>query len=64
MKIEFDDGTFVEIKEGSPGNVAIILVAKDKDNALKKQVNSCEVSIQQFSNMVHSLPVELLPFKE
>lgn len=59
MRIEFDDGSSIEIKIGSPGKIAVILSARDVDNSLKIQINSCELPIKQFAEMVHSLGVEL-----
>lgn len=59
MRLDFDDKSFVEIKLGSPGKVAIILGAKKKDNALELEVNACEITISQFAEMVHDLGVEL-----
>jgi len=59
MRVEFDDGSSVEINIGSPGKIAIVLAARDMENPLKLQANSCEIPIKQFAEMVHSLGVEL-----
>lgn len=59
MRVEFDDGSSIEIRIGSPGTIAVSLSARDADNPLKMQANSCELPIKQFAEMVHSLGVEL-----
>lgn len=65
MRKEFEDKSFLEIKLGNPGKIAIILGAKKKNNFLELEVNACEVSISDFSELVHSLGVELLkPIKK
>jgi hypothetical protein len=57
MKIEFDDKSYVEVRLGRPGKIAIILSAADKSDKLKMQVNACELSIDQFSELINSLGI-------
>lgn len=65
MKIKFENSnSFIEFKNGSPGKIVISLAAEDKDNSLKLQINTSEITIQELSNLVHSLGVSLVPFKE
>jgi len=65
MKKIFEDGSFIEINLGSPGYIALTLAARDKDNPLKLLVNSKEITVQEFSNMVGKLPIELpIPQKD
>jgi hypothetical protein len=56
MKINQGKG-YVEMKLSGPGKVAIIIAAKDKDNPLKTQVNSAEISITELSQMIKDLGV-------
>lgn len=59
MKKDFKDGSFVEIRLGDPGKIALILASRDASNPLKLVVNSIEITIQEFADMVHDLPIEL-----
>ncbi len=63
MKIEFDDKSYVEVKLGRPGKIAIILSAADKNDKLKMQVNACEVSIDEFSDLINSIGIQIPKLK-
>ena len=64
MRIDFKDGSHIEVMLSGPGKIGIILGAKDKDNPLKYVTNSCEVSIKEFSELITDLPVELTKAKK
>lgn len=59
MRINFEDKSFVEIKQGSPGKIAIILGAKKKNNILEMEVNACEIEICQFAELINNIGIEL-----
>lgn len=58
MRINFEDKSFVEIKQSSPGKIAIILGAKKKNNILEMEINACELEIGQFAELVNNLGVD------
>lgn len=58
MRINFEDKSFVEIKQGSPGKIAIILGAKKKNNVLEMEINACELEIGQFVELINNLGVD------
>lgn len=58
MRINFEDKSFVEIKQGSPGKIAIILGAKKKNNILEMEINACELEIGQFVELINNLGVD------
>jgi tRNA threonylcarbamoyladenosine modification (KEOPS) complex Pcc1 subunit len=52
-KIEFDDQSSVEVKKSADSNKVIICItAKDAANALKKIVNSVEISQEQWNALI------------
>ena len=59
MRKDFDDKSFIEIKIGSPGKIAVILGARKKNNSLEVEINACEIKISEFSDMIHNIGVEL-----
>jgi len=59
MRIDFEDGSHIEIRLNGPGKVAVILGAKDRENPLKYVTNACEVTVQEFSDLVNDIPVKL-----
>jgi hypothetical protein len=59
MRIDFSDKSFIDIRIGTPGNIAIIMGAKNKNNKLETQVNTCEITIKQFAELVQNIGVEL-----
>lgn len=59
MRIDFDDKSFLEIKLGSPGKIAIILGAKKKNDNLRIEVNSCEIKISQFMELIFGMGIPI-----
>lgn len=59
MRKDFEDKSFIEIRIGSPGKIAVVLGARKKNNSLEIEVNACEVTIAEFADMIHNLGVEL-----
>jgi len=59
MRIDFKDGSHIEIRLNGPGKVAVILGAKDQDNPLKYVTNACELTLQEFSDLINDVPVKL-----
>lgn len=60
MKIEFEEGGFVEIRLSmSPGKVNIVLGAVDAANPLKKIINSAEIELKELAQMIQDLEVPL-----
>jgi hypothetical protein len=58
VRINFEDKSFVEIKQGSPGKIAIILGAKKKNNILEMEINACELEIGQFTEIINNLGID------
>ena len=58
MRIDFDDKSFIEIRS-SPGKIVIILGAKNKNDNLKFEINACEITINQFAELVNDLGIEI-----
>ncbi len=53
MKIQFEDKSFVECKKSDkPGNIVIIIQAKDYDNTLKKITNAVELTVEEFKQLI------------
>jgi hypothetical protein len=61
MRIDFDDGSYIEAKLSNPGKVGIIMGASNKDNPLQFVVNCCEITLQEFSNLVNGIGIPLPP---
>jgi hypothetical protein len=59
MRIDFEDKSFIEIRLGAPGKVVVILGAKKKNNALEIEINACEITINEFSQLVNGLGIQL-----
>lgn len=59
MKIQFDDGSYVEIKKSdvSADKLMIIVSAKDHVNSLKKITNAAEVTKEQFKQLISDVQV-------
>lgn len=49
MKIEFDDGGYVNIYKNPEGKVMITLFAIDSNNKLKRIANSVLISLEEFN---------------
>jgi len=59
MKITFDDKSYLDIRiSNNPGNIYVIVSAKDKDNDLKRITNSVEITIEQFKKIIGELNLE------
>ena len=60
MRISFDDKSFIEIElSTTPGKVHVSIGARDADNILKINVQSAEITLQQLSDLVYSLNVQI-----
>lgn len=58
MKIQFDDGSFVEIKKSdSPDKLLVIVSAKDHMNPLKKITNAAEITKEQFKQLISDVQI-------
>jgi len=51
MKINFDDGSFVEIKKND-GKIILIIQAKDHSNEFKKITNVIEITDEEFKKLI------------
>lgn len=60
MRIEKGKNEYIEMVLSSPGKVAIIIAAKEKDNPLKSIINTSEVSIDELASMIKALGVQVL----
>lgn len=62
MRIDFDDNSFIEMSlQGT--KVVISTGAKDPKNILNTIINSCEISLNELSQLVNDLKVPLPPIK-
>jgi len=53
MRIDFEDGSYVEArKSDEAGKILIIISAKDHINQSKKIVNSAEMTADEFKKMI------------
>jgi hypothetical protein len=59
MKIDFDDTSYIEFIVSSKGTIQIILSARDGKNSKNNIVNSAEISLEQFSNLVKDVNSKL-----
>lgn len=55
MKIDFEDGGYVEFSKSDTGSVIIKICAKDLLNSMKKIINSVEISKEEFKNLINSI---------
>lgn len=56
MKINFEDKSYLEIKNSEKdGHVTIIIQAKDFENPLKKITNIVEITKEQFDEIIKEL---------
>ena len=58
MKIEFDDTSFIEFINSSPGKISIVLGARDHKNPLNIVVNSAEVTIEELKILLNDINIE------
>ncbi len=52
MKIEFDDGSYIEVTKSDSDKIVIVISAKDHMNPLKKITNAAEVTKEQFKQLI------------
>lgn len=64
MRIDFKDGSHIEIILSGPGKIGIMLGAKSKNNPLEYIINSCEVSIEEFNTLLSDIPVDIFKVKK
>jgi hypothetical protein len=56
MKITFDDKSYINCsKSDNPGKIVITISAKDGFDPLKKINNSCEITMEQFKQMISDI---------
>lgn len=56
MKISFDDGSYIECKKSDHSDkVVIIISAKDQNNSLKKISNACELTFEEFKQLISEI---------
>jgi hypothetical protein len=56
MKIQFDDGGYLELQRSrKPNHVFVMIAAKDVSNPLKLLINSAEVQLSQLIEAVKSV---------
>jgi len=60
MKIEFDDDSFVELLNSSPGKISIVLGARDHKNPLNIVINSAEITIKEFQKLLSDIEINFL----
>jgi len=53
MKITFEDNSSIECyKSNAPGKIIIAITARDHENSLKTICNSCEITEEEFKNLI------------
>ncbi len=62
MRIDFPDNSFIEISLNN-AKVIISLGARQKDNNLNTIINSCEITLNELSQLINDLKVPLPPIK-
>lgn len=56
MKIEFDDKSYLEVEHSkSPGKIQITIGAKNYENPLQTIINSVDIDLKQFNQIIESL---------
>lgn len=56
MRIDFEDKSFISFEHStSPGKVIISLGAKNFKNPLETIINSAELSLEEFNNLVNDI---------
>jgi len=61
MRKEFSDRSFIELIIAGPGKANLSIGGKDKDNYLKFNINSVELSFQELSDLIAGLGIVLPP---
>lgn len=57
MKINFDDTSYIQISRSHTDKIQIVLSAKDNKNPYNSIINSAEISLDQFLQIIS----EVLP---
>jgi len=57
MKIQFDDGSYVEIKKSDGDKLLVIVAAKDHLNPLKKITNAAEITKEQLKQLLSDVQI-------
>lgn len=56
MKVSFKDGSYIDCQKSIAGDkVIIILSAKDNENPLKRVNNACELTIDEFKQLISDM---------
>lgn len=56
MKIEFEDKSYIDSKKSeTPGNIVIIISARDHENPLKKITNAVELTTEEFKKLISNV---------
>lgn len=56
MKIEFEDKSYIDCKKSeTPGNIVIIISARDHENPLKKITNEVELTTEEFKKLISNV---------
>jgi hypothetical protein len=56
MKIEFEDKSYIDCKKSeTPGNIVIIISARDHENPLKKITNAVELTTEEFKKLISNV---------
>jgi hypothetical protein len=58
MKIEFDGSNFIECAMVGEDKVAVILSARDGQAKNKSIINSVEVTLEEFRQLVSDIPLK------
>lgn len=60
MRIDFDDKSYISFEHSAyPGKIIISLGAKNFKNPLETIVNSAEISMSEFTNLVNDIQKHL-----
>lgn len=58
MKVQFDDGTYVELKVADdPDKLLLIVSAIDQLNNKKKVINAAEMTKEQFKKLISDVQI-------
>lgn len=58
MKVQFDDGSYIEIKSSDSGKFIITISAKDHLNSLKKITNAAEITKEQLQQLLSDVQIK------
>lgn len=58
MKITFEDKSYIECRKSDvPDKILVIISAKDHANTLKKIINSCELTLEEFKKLISDVSI-------